>query len=216
MIPLPSLLLAAALAAPDSSPIPGYAFWPDQAGDSFLIQAVDLGPQPPVDPTPERVERAAATIRRFVYGHPAVFGLDREADSLVVMNAYTMGAGMRVDFEQRHRGRPVFSASFYADVSSDLERVLQAQGRFDEGITLDPTPRLTRAQAIAIAVARHPGARKEPTVRGPGYTTFYGGPCLLYTVRVPSPGGSGYGFIVGVDAHDGSIRGDMADPGPGR
>jgi hypothetical protein len=214
VIPFPSLVLAAALASPDSAAsLPGYRL--DVQGETFLITARE-GPGAPFDLSPEEGEAAASTIRRFVFDHPAVFGLDPRVDSLESIGGWSTAYGPELSFRQLHRGRRVVGGWFNARVGAALDRVLFAQGRFERGIAVDPTPQVTPERAIEIAVARHPGPRAEPTAEGPLYGGYGEGLSLLYLVRVLSPGGLGHGYLVDVDAHDGSIRGDSIDPGPGR
>lgn len=205
-------LLAAVAAAPKAPSIPGYLVRADGGPYVEVIsrrQTLGLAP-PGMQIPPGKARDAARAVRRFVYGHADLFGLDPAVDSLALIQSAAAEKGVYVVFRQWHLGRWVADAESNAYVGSDGS-IARIKGYFERGIQIDPIPRLTPERALQVAKPRHPGVlgarpRIEPVCfRRVGRTVH-----LVYLVFLPHRGQPD--FRVAVDADSGEILEDVAMP----
>jgi Zn-dependent metalloprotease len=154
-------------------------------------------------------DRAADFFER--YG--SVFGIEDPSVELEERGARTdrLGAHRR-RYEQRYRGLPVFGGVVQAHFDG-AGRLVVVNGTFVPGISVDPKPRRTAAQAASVAVAHVSNQRDDPDLgsqeqdllifRSGLVQGIPGRDHLAYRVEV----GNGWDVreFVFVDAHTGKV-----------
>ncbi len=203
------LLVASAGMAPDTSlAIPGYDVRVEHLGAASvrLAGSEDLvvAPGSPIL-HPRAAERAARALRRFVFGHPGVFGIDPQVDDLTVLATARVGEHSWIHFSQQHLGRPVITDACVGFVSFDgkVEALLTDFAVLGD----DPGHAMSADDAIAVAVRRHPSdPGAMPSAETPRYCRVGESWHFVHVVQLPST--RAWGRRLTVDAFTGEVLSD--------
>lgn len=184
---------APAQARPVTAPAADGTITPiDQPGIDRLIAdtggaTVDVSPATGavrfVSLTPAQVERLAQVLgasgraegqaTAFFARYGSIFGLNVPATELRLLSTETDQFGYtHLTYQQVYRDLPVFAAIMRVHLDAAM-RITAVNGTFIPGLAVDPAPRLSAADAEAIAVAQVVGGSNASTALAVQRTTLY-------------------------------------------
>lgn len=164
------------------------------------------------------------TADAFLKQNSTIFGINNPETELKFSKEKHETLGSQVYYQQTYQGLPVYGAELVANVnaSGDLKVI---NGRFIPNVTVDPTPTITEEQAKTIAQQNSTEMQREAIVDEGGtpsaidvgaiklmvfnssiHEDRLGDNHLAWQVTVTANNES---QLIFVDAHDGSVLGDV-------